>query len=57
LFTADTMGVINVWELEREYGDTPRCRAKLTTELQSHRTGVNDLWVGHGLVWSGERFI
>ncbi|KAF8509537.1 WD40-repeat-containing domain protein, partial [Gautieria morchelliformis] len=52
LFTADTMGVIKVWELEREYGDTPRCRAKLTTELYSHRTGVNDLWVGNGVVWS-----
>lgn len=48
------MGVIKVWDLEREYGDSPRCRATLKTELLSHRTGVNDLWVGKGLVWSGE---
>ena len=55
LFTADTMGVIKVWELERQYGGTPHCRATLKTELGSHRTGVNDLWVGNGLVWSGEQ--
>ena len=49
------MGAIKVWELEREYGNTPSCRPTLKTELWNHRIGVHDLWVGNGLIWSGER--
>ena len=57
LFTADTMGVINVWELERWYGDASSCRATLKTSISCHRTGVNDIWVGKGFMWSGKRSI
>ncbi|KAF8516915.1 WD40-repeat-containing domain protein [Hysterangium stoloniferum] len=52
LYTADTMGVIKVWEVQREYGPTPTCRTTLRSELQDHRTGINDVWVGNGFVWS-----
>jgi len=52
LYTADTMGVIKIWELRREYGPTPTCRITFRFELQDHRTGINDVWVGNGFVWS-----
>ncbi|KAF8590437.1 WD40 repeat-like protein [Ramaria rubella] len=52
LYTADTMGVMKVWELDREFGASANCRGVLKAELHSHRTGVNDLWVGKGFVFS-----
>ncbi|THH04696.1 hypothetical protein EW145_g5333 [Phellinidium pouzarii] len=53
LYTADSMGVILIWTLERVYGEVPICRATQIGALDIHRTGVNDLWYGHGQLWSG----
>ena len=56
LFTADSMGAIKVWSLERTYGDSggdPGCRATQKEDLQYHRTGVNDMWYGQGQLWTG----
>ncbi|KAH8117238.1 WD40 repeat-like protein [Phellopilus nigrolimitatus] len=54
LYTADSMGVINVWALERTYGDAKAsaCLATQTGELSVHRTGVNDMWYGQGQLWT-----
>ncbi|KAL5533214.1 hypothetical protein ACEPAF_4990 [Sanghuangporus sanghuang] len=52
LYTADTMGIIKVWEIERSYGDSPNCRATQKEELIAHRTGINDMWFGQGQLWT-----
>lgn len=54
LYTTDSMGLVKVWQLERTYGDNAACRATFEADLESHRTGVTDIWVGSGLVWSGK---
>jgi hypothetical protein len=46
------MGVIKIWELDLVLVEG-RCHAKLVGELKGHRTGVNDIWVRGGVVWSG----
>lgn len=53
LYTADSMGIIKVWELERTYGDAPSCRATEREELIIHRTGINDIWFGQNQLWTG----
>ena len=53
LFTADTMGAVKVWQIERLYGDSPSCRATQKDELNVHRTGVNDIVYGQGQLWTG----
>lgn len=52
-FTADSMGLIKVWALERTYGETPSCRASLKEEWSYHRTGISDIWYGQGQLWTG----
>ncbi|KAL5529300.1 hypothetical protein ACEPAG_5285 [Sanghuangporus baumii] len=52
LYTADTMGIIKIWELKRSYGDSPNCRATQKEELTAHRTGINDMWFGQGQLWT-----
>ena len=53
LYTADSMGLIKVWTLERTYGDAPNCRATEREELILHRTGINEMWLGHNQLWTG----
>jgi WD40 repeat protein len=54
LYTADTMGVIKIWELEKE-GSSPssRWRSTLIKELNHPRTRINEMVVGNGHIWTG----
>ncbi|KAH7926290.1 WD40 repeat-like protein [Leucogyrophana mollusca] len=52
LFTADTMGVIKVWTLEKELGSQPRWRSVLKDTLDYHRTRVTELLYGAGQIWT-----
>lgn len=53
LLTADTMGVIKIWKLERESGPNPRWRSELQDTLNYHRTGVTEIHYGAGQIWTG----
>lgn len=53
LYTADTMGIIRVWELEKEEGTPTRWRAVQKGELQHHRTKINEAVYGAGQLWTG----
>ncbi len=53
LHTGDSMGVIKIWELVPDLMEG-RCSAKMVGELNGHRTGVNEIWVSNGKVWSGK---
>lgn len=54
LYTADTMGMIRVWDIERPRGTLePSCRGNLRDVLDGHRTAVSTLWLGDGKLWSG----
>ena len=53
LYTADTMGVIKVWNLNRESGVNARWRATLKEELNHHRTRINEMLCGNGQLWTG----
>ena len=53
VFTADTMGIVKVWEVTKEDGPAPRWKASLKDELKHHRTGVNDMYYGEGQLWTG----
>ncbi|KAI0781081.1 WD40 repeat-like protein [Trametes elegans] len=52
LYTADTMGVIIVWEIKKDDGTPPRWQSTLIEELKHHRTRVNDLVHGNGQLWT-----
>ncbi|TFK25076.1 WD40 repeat-like protein [Coprinopsis marcescibilis] len=53
IYTADTMGVIRVWNLQKEPETTPPLwRATARGELNHHRTRINELLVGKDLVWT-----
>jgi hypothetical protein len=53
LFTADTMGKIKVWHLEKEDGPSPRWLSTLKAELDHHRTRIDDIFYGNGQLWTG----
>ena len=53
LYTADTMGIIKVWEIAKEDVSPPRFKATEVDELKSHRTGVNEMYHGNGKLWTG----
>ena len=61
LYSADTMGVLNVWLLERDAttqaadGLPPRWRTTLQENLTHHRTRINQLILHNGYVWTGMR--
>lgn len=61
LYSADTMGVLNVWLLERDKtaesadGLPPRWRTTLRENLTHHRTRINQLILHDGYVWTGKR--
>ena len=55
LFTGDTMGVIKVWDVEKDSTeDRPIWRSTLRDELKHHRTRINELVYGDGHLWSGK---
>lgn len=53
LFTGDTMGVINVWKLEKELGSAPRWRSIHLNTLNLHRTRVTDMVYDGTQLWTG----
>ncbi|GJE86949.1 WD40 repeat-like protein [Phanerochaete sordida] len=52
LYTADTMGIIRVWELEKEEGTPTRWRAVQKDELTYHRTKIYEAVYGAGQLWT-----
>ncbi|TFK86376.1 WD40 repeat-like protein [Polyporus arcularius HHB13444] len=52
LYTADTMGIIKIWDISKDNGTPPRWRSTLVGELQHHRTKVDDMIYGNGLLWT-----
>ncbi|PFH49111.1 hypothetical protein AMATHDRAFT_76392 [Amanita thiersii Skay4041] len=52
LYTADTMGVIKIWDLTREDATPPRWKSTLRAELNYHRTRVNEMILGNGQLWT-----
>ncbi|KAF8123792.1 WD40-repeat-containing domain protein [Boletus edulis] len=52
LITADTMGIIKIWKLERESGPNPRWRSELQDTLDYHRTGITEILYGAGQIWT-----
>ena len=55
LFTADTMGVIKVWDAVKDFAEGPPIwRSTLRDELKGHRTRINEIVYGNGHLWSGK---
>ncbi|KAI0374744.1 WD40 repeat-like protein [Pilatotrama ljubarskyi] len=52
LYTADTMGVIKVWDIKKDDGTPPRWQSTLVEELKHHRTRINDMVYGNGQLWT-----
>ncbi|KAF8636617.1 hypothetical protein AX17_003427 [Amanita inopinata Kibby_2008] len=52
LFTADTMGIIKIWDLTKEESVPARWRSNLKTELNHHRTGINEMIFGNNELWT-----
>ncbi|KAJ7197204.1 WD40-repeat-containing domain protein [Mycena pura] len=52
LYTADSMGVIKIWDLVKESGEAPRWKSTLKTELTHHRTGIFDLRLSQDQLWT-----
>jgi len=53
LFTADTMGVLNVWDVVKDTTErSPIWRSTLRDELKHHRTRINEVVYGDGHLWS-----
>ena len=59
LYSADTMGVLKIWLLERDTTSQssdsipPRWRATLREDLTHHRTRINQLVLHNGYIWTG----
>lgn len=54
LYTADSMGAIKTWDLVKEGGETLRWKGTLKSEMNYHRTGVNEMRFGRGQLWTGK---
>ncbi|CDO70760.1 hypothetical protein BN946_scf184798.g75 [Trametes cinnabarina] len=52
VYTADTMGIIKVWEVKKDDGTPPRWQSTLLEELKHHRTRVNAVIYGNGQLWT-----
>ncbi|PPQ74215.1 hypothetical protein CVT26_004506 [Gymnopilus dilepis] len=52
LFTGDTMGVIKVWNLQKDTGTPPRWNATEKDAINHHRTRINELRYGNGQLWT-----
>ena len=56
LFTADTMGVIKVWDVVKDSTDGPPIwRSTFLDDLEGHRTRINEIVYGNGHLWSGKK--
>ena len=56
LFTADTMGVIKVWDVVKDSTDGPPIwRSTLRDDLGGHRTRINEIVYGSDHLWSGKK--
>jgi WD40 repeat protein len=56
LFTADTMGVIKAWDVVKDTTDGPPIwRSTLLDDLTGHRTRINEIVYGNGLLFSGKK--
>jgi hypothetical protein len=53
LYTADTMGVIKIWDLKKDSGVSSRWRATLKGDLNHHRTRINEMLYGNDQLWTG----
>lgn len=54
LYTGDTMGVIKVWDLQKDNGSPPRWAATLKDTINHHRTRINELmYHQNGHLWTG----
>jgi len=51
LYTADTMGVIRVWDVTKE-DHSDQWRITQQEELCYHRTGINEMLYGQGQLWT-----
>jgi hypothetical protein len=47
------MGVIKVWDIEKDQNSSIRWRSTLKTELDHHRTRINEMLFGNGQLWTG----
>ncbi|KAJ7632221.1 WD40 repeat-like protein [Roridomyces roridus] len=50
LYTSDSMGAIKVWDLVKETDG--RWKSTLREQLNHHRTGINDMRIGNGFLWT-----
>lgn len=53
LYTGDTMGIIKVWDVQKDTGVPPRWNSTLVEELKHHRTRVNAMALGNSELWTG----
>ncbi|KAH9854087.1 WD40-repeat-containing domain protein [Lenzites betulinus] len=52
LYTGDTMGIIKVWDVQKDTGVPPRWKSTLVEELKHHRTRVNAMALGNSELWT-----
>ncbi|KAJ7090242.1 WD40-repeat-containing domain protein [Mycena belliarum] len=52
LYTADSMGMIKIWDLVKESGANARWKSTLKVELKHHRTGINEMRSGRDHLWT-----
>ncbi|KAI0818722.1 WD40 repeat-like protein [Irpex lacteus] len=52
LYTGDTMGIIKVWQLDKEEGPSSRWRTTQKADLKEHRTKIHEILYGNGQLWS-----
>ncbi|KIM49295.1 hypothetical protein M413DRAFT_438480 [Hebeloma cylindrosporum] len=54
LYTGDTMGVIKVWDMQKDNGTPPRWTTTLKDTINHHRTRINELrYHQNGHLWTG----
>lgn len=53
LYTTDSLGAVKVWDVHIPNGNIQDCRIILKDEWESHRTGINAVSVGDGLMITG----
>ena len=57
LYSADTMGLLKIWLLERDKTTDdvpPRWRTTLRENLTHHRTRINQMVLHNGYIWTGK---
>jgi hypothetical protein len=47
------MGSIKLWTLTKDPTDPTRWRSTLQRELDHHRTRINEMYLGSGVLWTG----